>query len=111
MLTVTDRAKDLIAQALEQNEAEDGQGLRIYLTDEGEFEMGVDQIREDDQVVEQGGRPLVLVDPEVSWELEGATLDAEQGPEGLDLMLDLPEVEDEEEDLSGTQPNGTSEGL
>jgi Fe-S cluster assembly iron-binding protein IscA len=110
MLTVTDRAKELIAQALDQNEAEDGQGLRIYLTDEGEFEMSVDAVQEDDQIVDQDGRPLVLVDPEVSWELDGATLDAEQGPEGLDLMLDLPEIEEGEDGLLApdepAHPNG-----
>ncbi len=106
MLTVTPQARELIAKALDLNEAAKGEAakgeaLRIYLTEEGEFEMGVDEARDDDQVIENAGRPLVLIDPEISWELDGATLDAEEGPEGLDLMLDLP-VEDEEGERNGT---------
>jgi Fe-S cluster assembly iron-binding protein IscA len=96
MLTVTPQARDLIAKALDVSEAGKGEALRIYLTEDGEFEMGVDEAHEDDQVIEEAGRPLVLIDPEISWELDGATLDAEEGPEGLDLMLDLPEEEGEE---------------
>jgi len=100
MLTVTDQAKELIAKALQLNEAGEGEALRIYLAEDGEFEMGVDEVHENDQVIAGDGRPLVLVDPEVTWELEGATLDATEGPDGLDLMLDLPgeEEDDEEED-------------
>lgn len=96
MLTVTPQARELIARALDLNEANKGEALRIYLTEEGEFEMGVDEAREDDQVIENAGRPLVLIDPEISWELDGATLDAEEGPEGLDLTLDLPAEEGDE---------------
>ena len=110
MLTVTDRAKELIAQALHQNEADEAQGLRIYLTDDGDFEMGVDSVQDDDQVVDANGRPLVLVDPEVSWELDGATLDAEQGPEGLDLMLDLPEIEGEDVPGEGDEAERSNGG-
>lgn len=97
MLTVTAQARELIAKALDSNEAGQGEALRIYLTEEGEFEMGLDGPREGDQVIESDGRPLVLIDPDISWELDDATLDAEEGPEGLDLTLDLP-VEDEDDE-------------
>ena len=93
MFTVTDGAKELIAKALEMSEVGDDEALRIYVTDDGEFEMGVDLVHDDDEVIRDGGRPLVLVDPDMTWELEGATLDAQEGPEGLDLMLDLPDEE------------------
>jgi len=95
MLTVTPQARELIAKALDLNEAGKGEALRIYLTEEGEFEMGLDDAREDDTVIESAGRPLVLIDPDISWELDGATLDASEGPEGLDLTLDLPAEDDE----------------
>ncbi len=100
MLTVTDQAKELIAKALSLNEASEGEALRIYLAEDGEFEMGVDAVHDDDEVIAADGRPLVLVAPEVSWDLEGATLDAVEGPDGLDLMLDFPgeEGDDEGED-------------
>ena len=55
------------------------------------------------------GRPLVIVDPEMTWELDGATLDAEEGPEGYDLMLDLPDDDgegDEEEGEVEASANG-----
>jgi hypothetical protein len=101
VLTVTQQARELIAKALLDNETGPGEALRIYLTEEGEFEMGLDQAREGDQVIEADGRPLVLVDAEISWDLDDATLDAEEGPEGLDLTLDLP-VEGEDDEPEGT---------
>jgi Fe-S cluster assembly iron-binding protein IscA len=95
MLVVTDRARHLISRALENNEPGNLHGLRITITDFGEFDVHVDDPRNGDTVIESNGRPIVIIPPETAPELDSAVLDAQETADGMDLTLQVPAIDEE----------------
>lgn len=91
MINVTEKATEVLASSLQESEASEEQGLRLARTPQGEFGLAVDEERQGDQVVKQGDRPVLFVDSDVSSDLDGATLDAVDSPEGVRLTLRSPE--------------------
>lgn len=91
MLSVTDKAVDILAQSLEASEANEGQSLRLARTPQGEFGLAIDEEREGDQVVKHAEKPILVVDQEVSSALDGAVLDVVESPEGQRLTLRMAE--------------------
>ena len=91
MLTVSDRALDLISGAIDSGEVADDQALRLAKTAEGEFGLVVDQPQADDQVVVRDEKPVLYVASEVSTSLDGATLDVADGTNPVRLTLKVPE--------------------
>jgi iron-sulfur cluster assembly protein len=89
-LSVTEKALDVLANTLEANEVEEGQGLRLARNAMGEFGLAIDEAREGDQVVEKDDKAVLFVDQEVSDSLDGATLDIASSPEGARLTLKMP---------------------
>ena len=101
MISVTDRAKDLLYDVLQQAEqqggiAPDGEvAIRLAPTSisedtaspEVELGLGLDHAQDGDQVVEHNGKTVLLVDGSTKDLLDGTTLDVVETPEGQQLTL------------------------
>lgn len=94
MITVTDAAKDELLQTLDQTGVqEEDVGIRLAPTQaadaSGELRLGLvlDRTRAGDQVVEHGGKIVLMVDAEIAAQLDGTTLDVVDTPEGRTLAL------------------------
>jgi Fe-S cluster assembly iron-binding protein IscA len=85
-LDVTEGAAGLLEERLKVLEHEPGQLLRLIVKPDG-LGLTLDTEREDDQVVEHQGRPVMLVEPELGDRLSGFTLDVVAGPDGQDFTL------------------------
>lgn len=86
MLTVTDKAARYLREILSTRPEESTQVLRIIFRD-GNYELTLDDPREDDHVFEQDGETYLLVDPQVAEALSEATIDAQETTEGTRLTL------------------------
>ncbi|MEX2446697.1 MAG: hypothetical protein WD734_05090 [Dehalococcoidia bacterium] len=95
MLNVTPAAVEQLSEMLERTEAGDSQGIRLA-ENQGELGLRIDEPQEGDQVVAAGERTLLLIDPDLSSALDGATLDAVDMPEGPQLTLVGPEAAGDE---------------
>lgn len=94
MVKVTEHAKqalgDLRTEAVsrlpEEVKKDREPGLRLVIqgTQAG---LALDYAKEDDQVVEHEGHPVLLVDPQLSQILDGATVDVTDTPEGERLTI------------------------
>jgi Fe-S cluster assembly iron-binding protein IscA len=91
MLKVTGRALEAIASALDANQVQAEQALRLARNDEGGFGLAVDEQREGDEVVAHGERPVLFIEPDVSVQLDGVTLDLMESPQGRRLTLTMQE--------------------
>ena len=91
MLSVTEEAVAALAKSLDESEADDEQSLRLSRSPAGEYGLAIDQERDGDQVVRQEERPVLLIDQEVSNQLDGAVLDLIEAPEGIRLTLRMDE--------------------
>lgn len=89
MLTVTERAAERLRESIEATDIAEDQTLRLVQTDAG-LELAIDEEREGDQVVQSAGRTVLVIDPEVGALVDGATLDAVEGPQGARLVLQGP---------------------
>ncbi len=95
MLTVTDSAKSKVLELL-KSQGRAGLHLRAAIAGRGhggfQYRLGFvgDEERgPDDRVIEAGGFK-VLVDPESAPNLEGATIDYVEGPQGSGFKVDNP---------------------
>lgn len=98
MLTVTDRAADIIKQAVEAGDLPRGAGIRIAPQQPGTQEgtglaakLADGPLGEDDVVEVAGAR--VFLDPVAANELDDMVLDAEVQPNGT-ITLGVAEQED-----------------
>ena len=87
MLNVTGAAIEQLNHMLDRTDGAESQGIRL-IENGGELRLQLDTPQTGDQVVEAGDRPVLLVDPDLSNALDGATLDAVEGPGG-DRQLTL----------------------
>jgi Fe-S cluster assembly iron-binding protein IscA len=86
MLTVTDRAAQFLREKLDHKEEGLPDALRIVQTEDG-FQLTLDNPKDGDQVIEQEGHSILLVDTAVGQALEEATLDLQESPQGSSLVL------------------------
>ena len=93
MIHVTPSAVQQLRTLLENRPADSGKGLRIQIAKGGcsglQYEMELDQKRDDDAVVEQDGVQF-LVDPESAVYLQDATLDFRDGLTGAGFQVVNP---------------------
>lgn len=87
MVTVTDRAAEVLRATLDQTRTEPGQALRLLLRPGGGFGLGVDREREDDRVVTADGEKILLLMPDIAEAVGQATIDAEETEEGPKLVI------------------------
>jgi Fe-S cluster assembly iron-binding protein IscA len=92
MVTVTDRAAKLLLEIREQTTPEADQSLRLVQAEDG-FTLTYGGQETDDQVVENEGQEVLRIEGEVSRQLSGATIDAEERPEGPRLVIAAPPQE------------------
>jgi len=88
MLTLTDKAKAAIVGITTQAGLPPTGGIRICLAstdDQVEMTLSAEPAASDDIVVEDGAR--LFLEAEVAEILAGHTLDAEEGPRGIDFQL------------------------
>lgn len=95
MLTVTEAAKSKVLELLKA-QGREGLHLRAAIAGRGpdgfQYRLGFvgdEERNADDQVIEAGGFKL-LVDPTSSPNLEGATIDFVDGPQGSGFKVDNP---------------------
>ena len=75
MVTVTDQATLVLRATLTKARTQPGQTLRLVLSPDGSFGLGVDQKRVGDQVVIAHGENILLIAPDVAEALDGEKID------------------------------------
>ena len=86
MIQVTERARETFKNKLEDLIERPGVMLRIGSTDSG-LEIFPDTLKDDDQIIEHDGRPVLLIDQEVSETLADTTIDVEQQADGARVVV------------------------
>jgi Fe-S cluster assembly iron-binding protein IscA len=84
VVTVTEQAAKILGEVQSEGEAE--KALRIVSAQDG-YQLTFDEEREGDQVVESEGKAVLLIANDVAESLADATIDCEQGPEGVRFFL------------------------
>ena len=79
MLMVTSSAVDHMRGLLEEADMPPPHCLRLERQGEGALGLRLDEPRDDDQVVDAGGRPVLALDGEVATALTGQALDLREG--------------------------------
>jgi Fe-S cluster assembly iron-binding protein IscA len=86
MVTVTHRAAQLLKD-LQESQEERGDKILRLVHSGGRFELGLDERRDDDQIVQSGETDVLLVGADVSELLGDATMDCTDTPGGPRLTL------------------------
>jgi Fe-S cluster assembly iron-binding protein IscA len=89
MIQVTERARETFKNSLEDLEdliERPGVMLRIGSTDSG-LEIFPDTLKDDDQIIEHDGRPVLLIDQEVFETLADTTIDVEEHADGARFVV------------------------
>ena len=93
MMTVTDSAVRHLRNLLESQTPNDQKGLRVQIAKGGcsglQYEMLLDERKEDDSVIEQDGVAF-FVDPESASYLRDATVDFQDGLTGAGFRIVNP---------------------
>jgi Fe-S cluster assembly iron-binding protein IscA len=84
-VTVTERAGEELRSM--RGEASPSQTLRLVVQPEGGFALGLDEIREGDEVVEAGGETVLVLASAVAEVVEGAVIDVQDTEEGARLTI------------------------
>jgi len=87
MVTVTENAKQQLKETLLANSDDPETGLRLSFKSPGQFGLVLDKEHKGDQVVEHEGSKVLLVGLEIVEQLQGATLDVGDTPEGTKLVI------------------------
>ena len=85
MLAITDDAKELLRDVLEQ-QGQPGQALRLSETGEG-LEVALDQAAEDDVTYDVDGRDVLIVQRDLADRMDGATIQREESRDGPRLAI------------------------
>jgi Fe-S cluster assembly iron-binding protein IscA len=95
LVRITDEARDVLnsirTDALDHveglPEGTPEPGLRLLIEEE-QATLALDVPSDEDQVVEQDGHPVLLIDPNVGTTLEGLTIDIARSAEGDRLIIE-----------------------
>jgi Fe-S cluster assembly iron-binding protein IscA len=85
MLAITDDAKELLKDVLEQR-GQPGQALRLAETAEG-LEVALDQAAEDDVIYDVDGRDVLIVQRDLANRMDGTTIQREESRDGPRLAM------------------------
>lgn len=86
-LTVTEKAIGELSKTLAEASSEAGEVLRLVAQPEGGFGLGVDQVREGDEIMGPGDESVLVIAPELADRLEGAVIDVDETEEGPRLTI------------------------
>jgi Fe-S cluster assembly iron-binding protein IscA len=87
MVTVTERATQELRNILAKASPREGQVLRLIARPGGDFGLGLDEERENDQVVAADGGKILLIAPEIADAVGDATIDTQDTGEGQELVI------------------------
>jgi Fe-S cluster assembly iron-binding protein IscA len=87
MLNVTERARAKLKELLTTESADESVALRLGKTASGELRLFADRERPDDQVVEHEGTAVLLIGREIAENVEGTTIDFEEGDPAPVLVI------------------------
>jgi Fe-S cluster assembly iron-binding protein IscA len=85
MLAITDDAKELLRDVLEQR-GEPGQALRLCETDGG-LEVTLGRAAEDDVTYDIDGREVLIVQRDLANKMDGTTIQREESRDGPRLAI------------------------
>lgn len=87
MIYVTERAKQELKRLL--NASVDWPGARLRLMDRGQgrLGLGIDIETKDDHIIAYNGTKLLIVGPELATGLQQITLDVDDTPDGVELVI------------------------
>ena len=87
MIVITEQAKNELRQLLYNKVDWPGARLRLMDRGQGKLGLGVDIESPGDQIVEYKGEKLLIIKPELANSLKEITLDVEETPEGVELII------------------------
>jgi len=87
MLNVTERARAKLKKLLTTESVDRSVALRLGETMSGKLGVFADRERPDDQVVEHEGTAVLLIGREIAENVEGTTIDYEEGDPGPGLVI------------------------
>jgi Fe-S cluster assembly iron-binding protein IscA len=87
MINITERAKYELSKLLSKNVDWPDARLRLLYRGQGKLGLGIDIEAPGDRIVEYEGRKLLLVEAELAKNLHGVTLDVDDTPEGVELVI------------------------
>lgn len=87
MLTVTESARQILKETLQEHSDDPETGIRLSVQEGGQFGIALDSESEGDQVVEHEGAKVLLVASALSNVLEGRTMDVHETEEGPKLYI------------------------
>jgi Fe-S cluster assembly iron-binding protein IscA len=88
MINITARAKQSLHKLLKSKVDLPEGRLRLVDRGQGKLGLGVDIEMPGDELVEYNGSTILVVEPVLASNLNGVTLDVEDGAEGSNLVLD-----------------------
>ncbi|MFQ6030068.1 MAG: hypothetical protein ACE5Q6_21555 [Dehalococcoidia bacterium] len=93
MITVSDHAKAVLWQSLQQAGIPTDRGLRLQRRVDG-FAFELDQPTKDDRVIHHRDVPILIIDGGLDEEIDDLLIDVTNGPQGTQLTIhplpDLP---------------------
>jgi hypothetical protein len=99
MIMVSDQAKAVLWESLQQSGIPPDRGLRLQPSDDG-FVLEVDRPTEDDRVIRHRDVPVLIIDGDLDENIDELLIDIGEGPQGPQLTL---------RPLPGSPPNGLSQ--
>ncbi len=87
MITVTDSAKAALKEILLNKVDNSYALLRLTSPGKGQLGLGIDVELPEDNALEYENAKLLLVDSKLADTLQGVTLDIDQTPQGLELVI------------------------
>ena len=87
MINVTEPAKQELKRLLTSSVDWPGARLRLVNRGQGRLGLGIDIEAPEDQVVEYEGTKLLIVEPELAFNLQRVTLDVDDTPDGIELVI------------------------
>ncbi len=87
MITVTEKAKKVLKNLLLTKVDNYFACLRLTSPEKGELGIGIDVEQPGDEAVEYEGAKLLLVGQELAAKLDDVTLDADDTPDGPELVF------------------------
>jgi len=87
MITITERAKQELSKLLAKKVDWPYARLRLMDRGQGKLGLGVDIEAPGDRIVEYEGRKVLIVEPELAKNIQGVTLDVDDTPKGVELVI------------------------
>jgi Fe-S cluster assembly iron-binding protein IscA len=86
-LVVTEQAAGALKVMLEQRNPESEQVLRLTYDHENKANLVLGTVKDGDQVVAHQGETVMVIEPLISQDLSGSTLDVKEDAFGMSLAL------------------------